>query len=555
MQLCGQRKEMVTNMYICSNGVKTAVILQDIHAESPREPGYQDNITNMVCWHRRYNLGDKHEYKEPRDFAVAMVEKYLKPQDVFRAMVAGELKDFRLIDNEDGQYYSVESKIGFGARERWERMDWKVSRDFEVVEAEDASFDLEMDVLDNCWPSEMVRMCEKHGDVAVLPLYLYDHSGLAMSCGSFVGRAQHAEWDSGQVGYIYMDKETALRELAMPTNEVRLAMPLDGYKAIRLGAGTANFDVVMQANGYTPVALEDLVPSDVLDSIEGQKVAELAVKRELYKKDNRLYVRETTNFVDRQDEEGTVYVASYDIKPIFSYNAGIQPLTEEAWKARALEVLEADVVEYDNYLQDEVYGYKLFEGMDEVESSWGFNPGKGDIEDLMNDELRGWFGADMDFEFDAGDEFDIEEYFENNDFPELRGEIRKMVESQLHRTAQKAERNHEAFPYAASYEDICWNKDNVLCDVIELLYEEHRLPSEAHIHSVFQDIAGISRECMPKITAADLEPDREYTADELSELVREKGRAQGVVQDILDDATARAGGAAGKGHEVENELN
>ena len=40
-------------------------------------------------------------------------------------------------------------------------------------------------------------------DKGILPLYLYDHSGLPTSTGSFAGRAVHAEWDSGQVGYIY----------------------------------------------------------------------------------------------------------------------------------------------------------------------------------------------------------------------------------------------------------------------------------------------------------------------------------------------------------------
>ena len=46
----------------------------------------------------------------------------------------------------------------------------------------------------------------------MLPLYLYDHSGLAMSTESFSGRAPHAEWDSGQVGWIYVSKEDALKE-------------------------------------------------------------------------------------------------------------------------------------------------------------------------------------------------------------------------------------------------------------------------------------------------------------------------------------------------------
>lgn len=38
--------------------------------------------------------------------------------------------------------------------------------------------------------------------VVVLPLYLYDHSGITMSTGSF-----SCPWDSGQVGFIWVTKE------------------------------------------------------------------------------------------------------------------------------------------------------------------------------------------------------------------------------------------------------------------------------------------------------------------------------------------------------------
>ena len=39
------------------------------------------------------------------------------------------------------------------------------------------------------------------GGLVILPLFLYDHSGVSMSVGA--PRAQHASWDSGQVGFIY----------------------------------------------------------------------------------------------------------------------------------------------------------------------------------------------------------------------------------------------------------------------------------------------------------------------------------------------------------------
>lgn len=37
----------------------------DDNAESPREWG---NASRMVCWHRRYNLGDAHNFSTPDDF-------------------------------------------------------------------------------------------------------------------------------------------------------------------------------------------------------------------------------------------------------------------------------------------------------------------------------------------------------------------------------------------------------------------------------------------------------------------------------------------------------
>lgn len=48
---------------------------------------------------------------------------------------------------------------------------------------------------------EIVADCEAHGDkvLAIAPLYLYDHSGLSISTGSFA-----CTFDSGQVGWVYI---------------------------------------------------------------------------------------------------------------------------------------------------------------------------------------------------------------------------------------------------------------------------------------------------------------------------------------------------------------
>jgi AAA+ ATPase superfamily predicted ATPase len=60
-------------------------------------------------------------------------------------------------------------------------------------------------------------------NVIILPLYLYDHTIQSISTSSFIGRAHHAEWDSGQVGWIYAEKKKIREEYKIKriTKEVR----------------------------------------------------------------------------------------------------------------------------------------------------------------------------------------------------------------------------------------------------------------------------------------------------------------------------------------------
>jgi hypothetical protein len=53
---------------------------------------------------------------------------------------------------------------------------------------------------------ELKEIC-KRKDVYSLPLYLYDHSGITISTGPF-----SCPWDSGQVGYIFVERDRFLKE-------------------------------------------------------------------------------------------------------------------------------------------------------------------------------------------------------------------------------------------------------------------------------------------------------------------------------------------------------
>lgn len=66
----------------------------------------------------------------------------------------------------------------------------------------------------NGWDDFEQHLIKEHGAVIILPLFLYDHSGLSMKVGSFRGLLPqgHAEFDSGQVGFVYATKEAINKE-------------------------------------------------------------------------------------------------------------------------------------------------------------------------------------------------------------------------------------------------------------------------------------------------------------------------------------------------------
>lgn len=115
-------------------------IYQDENPEDPRE---WDNLGTMVCFHERYNLGDKHSFDSP-----------------------GEMNISLAVD---------------------------VGHDYE-------------NLYDNVSEEEVEKIVNEN--YVVLPLYLYDHSGITMSTRPF-----SCPWDSGQVGIIYVSRKKAKKEL------------------------------------------------------------------------------------------------------------------------------------------------------------------------------------------------------------------------------------------------------------------------------------------------------------------------------------------------------
>lgn len=113
-------------------------------------PRSWDNLGTMTCFHDRYTLGDEHDHKDAHCFVADLSDD--------EALMTAAYEDG--LDSDE--------------------------------------FDRALELA--------------HKRAVILTLYLYDHSGLAMSSSSWVGRAHHAEWDSGRVGLVYVTHEDIRKE-------------------------------------------------------------------------------------------------------------------------------------------------------------------------------------------------------------------------------------------------------------------------------------------------------------------------------------------------------
>lgn len=118
--------------------------------DNPRE---WNNAGTMVCWHSRYNLGDHHCNASPRDFLENLA-------------------------------YEI---------------DQKTQAQLECQYYEDTA------MTEEDYMNALMEVIQQ--GAYILPLYLYDHSGITMNTSGF-----SCPWDSGQVGWIYMTYDTAQKE-------------------------------------------------------------------------------------------------------------------------------------------------------------------------------------------------------------------------------------------------------------------------------------------------------------------------------------------------------
>lgn len=74
-------------------------------------------------------------------------------------------------------------------------------------------------------PEDFIEFMEKKGDeLIVLPMYMYDHSGICVNTTGY-----HCPWDSGQIGWIYISKKAAREALCLSRITKKQEEKIRGY--------------------------------------------------------------------------------------------------------------------------------------------------------------------------------------------------------------------------------------------------------------------------------------------------------------------------------------
>ena len=161
-------------------------IQQDSDPEDPRTLYDQDCL--MACFHRRYTLGDAIDQREPEDFWQELVHRYVPTDELLGALKKGKLEPLRLTQTEAGYTLEYPSEV------TWKDM----SQEALILQLE----------------SELtIPQCQSllYPYLVSLPLWLYDHGGITISCGDRV-YPYNDRWDSGLVGWIVYARQAEDRE-------------------------------------------------------------------------------------------------------------------------------------------------------------------------------------------------------------------------------------------------------------------------------------------------------------------------------------------------------
>lgn len=159
----------------------------------PMNPREFANLGRMVCWHRRYDLGD-------------VDTRNMRPRDYLESLACEHGFD------PDDEKYDID-RVWEEIREKYPDKDY----DSVIRIAKEIAMDRYIEDRD--------EILDKH--YVIFNLYMYEHGGVALSLCPF-----NDPWDSGQVGFIVVSREDIEKEFKIPQDRELTAEELDKIQNI-----------------------------------------------------------------------------------------------------------------------------------------------------------------------------------------------------------------------------------------------------------------------------------------------------------------------------------
>lgn len=398
-------------------------IEEDTDAESPRN---WDNLGTMACWHRRYNLGDKHSYSEPREFLEDLVEG-LQETEIGKKILQKKLEEdfsYEVVQNEEETYIFIPKRLEFieefdTLEDAKDRLNDKKAQMISDEYAEQTLHNLEK-VLTS--PNEVMESVRKKVDRK------FTFSIIKKENKYFMADIKHSkdpnyyifadeEFDTKEQAEDYLEKEKenwikeeaihalSYSELTEIIGESHIILPIYAYEHGGITLSTGSFSCPWDSGqvGWIYATKERFIKET------GYK------ESELFETDkHRLPVIGERVKLKGHEEKGEYgfglvkEIKDNQVTVDFDYNKSLSTRKSEnvitvtldeiseVMSERAKEMLEGEVEIYDQYLQGNIYGFVIEKKIkceccnnvetEEIDSCWGFY-GNDPFENGMSDHI------------------------------------------------------------------------------------------------------------------------------------------------------------------------
>ena len=516
-------------MQIASDGIKTAIIYRsnDIHFDWST-----DCAGFLPLWGKYKNLGDEHDSMFQRTFLTDQAVNYVSCTDLFSFIQRDLVKNLRLAQQDN--LYMIQA---YSLPNGFHDTGWKLDKELNLVSSS-PTLSLVGDLYLYFTDSELLQLIQESPEVVTLPVYQKGEHGITTRPAS--SNTSSNSTPQPPIGYITIDRKTAQEELTIESEYISILrlLPEDEQTRITLptekGKSARDLSNTLETYGFTHLNHEDHIRNlydNMLSPIPSKPLVDSMAIRlgAVFKRKNELYM------FDQWNSDG-----SFTIHSFAAYKPEHIPLPDTTWKHIAEEQLHSEIQHYHNVLTGNIFCYRYYEGFQSIDGSSHYDPGdKTEFDTIIRDmlgldraqALQGRFISSSESPAD----FDIQRFLSEQDFPELRTAITRQV---IHHICDQLTQA-SPFPYGITGEDILCNKDNIMDRIVQLLYDEHEKTTLPSIVSAMKSEAGVNRQLIPRLSKEDLEPGRDYTAEELMSILNQKATLDSMISKASEEKASQ----------------